>query len=432
MFIENNPYFRQYICPGGLWMQYRILVSCGLISAYNARNYLEIKVYPGLEVQLDSNSRNKLDENFYSNLHADLDVAIKNSSSTEDPLSALQLLREKLRLEISQQKLDTANSCNFLCKTMTTAIQKLLINEETIRQMKKKVTDISMMWADVLVKKGDSLAATQVFEEAVTENPSDAKLCYEAALFQLNQESSDIDAALLYFETCASAYLKIDIDVINLSELKKLFHYLLRLSDSLTDKHLSLLPEISWKIVGKNKAYLWMIYIVILDLSSESVNVILDYYEKAIVDVGDENDRRQIWLRYLLYRQHLASKLVESTTITVKMRQIWLKNFTAVIRRCITTCSPDLAIDELLSSDARFYDYTFHNQVASIYLSCFHTRQHISTAYNFLTDLMPYNVPLLLRACRHFLSFGDDSTIVSILWRITSTTLCQNMMIWKM
>nr|XP_039254918.1 uncharacterized protein LOC120331827 [Styela clava] len=39
--------------------------------------------------------------------------------------------------------------------------------------------------------------------------------------------------------------------------------------------------------------------------------------------------------------------------------------------------------------------------------------------------------PLLLRACRHFLSFGDDSTIVSILWRITSTTLCQNMMIWK-
>ncbi|XP_077970045.1 uncharacterized protein LOC144424535 [Styela clava] len=137
------------------------MLFSNISSAYNARNYLEIKVYPGLEVQLDSNSRNKLDENFYSNLHADLDVAIKNSSSTEDPLSALQLLREKLRLEISQQKLDTANSCNFLCKTMTNAIQKLLINEETIRQMKKGVTGISIIWADVLVKKGDSLSATQ-------------------------------------------------------------------------------------------------------------------------------------------------------------------------------------------------------------------------------------------------------------------------------
>ncbi|XP_077969860.1 uncharacterized protein LOC144424405 [Styela clava] len=77
-------------------------------SAFNARNYFGIKVYPGLEVQLDFNSRNKLDESFYSNLHADLDVAIKDSSSTEDPLSALQLLRERLRLEISQQKWDNA------------------------------------------------------------------------------------------------------------------------------------------------------------------------------------------------------------------------------------------------------------------------------------------------------------------------------------
>ncbi|XP_077970042.1 uncharacterized protein LOC144424534 [Styela clava] len=133
-------------------------------SACNARNYLGIKVYPGLEVQLDFISRNKLDESFYSNLHADLDVAIKNSSSNEDPLSALQLLRERLRLEISQQKWENAaNSCKFLCKTMTNAIQKLSINEETITQIKKGVTGISITWADVLVKKGDSLSATQVY-----------------------------------------------------------------------------------------------------------------------------------------------------------------------------------------------------------------------------------------------------------------------------
>ncbi|XP_077970049.1 uncharacterized protein LOC144424538 isoform X2 [Styela clava] len=65
-----------------LWLAYlnvlhfNTLPQCffpNMSSASNARNYLEIKVYPGLEVQLDSNSRNKLDENFYSNLHADLD-----------------------------------------------------------------------------------------------------------------------------------------------------------------------------------------------------------------------------------------------------------------------------------------------------------------------------------------------------------------------
>ncbi|XP_077970050.1 uncharacterized protein LOC144424539 [Styela clava] len=110
---------------------------------------------------------NELNFNYYNRqIFKDftiVEIAIKDSSSTEDPLSALQLLRERLRLEISQQKWDNAaNSCKFLCKTMTKAIQKLSINEETISQIKKGVTDISVLWADVLVKKGDSLAATQV------------------------------------------------------------------------------------------------------------------------------------------------------------------------------------------------------------------------------------------------------------------------------
>nr|XP_002123610.1 uncharacterized protein LOC100182384 isoform X3 [Ciona intestinalis] len=362
----------------------------------------------------------------------------------------MQLYKSLLELETSLKRWPAINTmCRRLIENLTMTDGS---NEADIPLKQTSVDHVWIMWAEAILQSKNPVMITQTFDRAITAAPHNAKLAFTAALYQLNSESRDIEAALLYLETCLGYYLDLeDMDSLLASELHQLYRNLLKHDAMLRPNVGGYKPRsLSTDQLELHKGYFWLSYCMLTDLViNEQLCApekpikqcnIFDLYEAALHDVIDLEHKKEIWIRYLLHFRSQPPSLCSSSSDRPDppLRFQWLKRLMALVKRCLFSvpCKAKLSHNALQSENRTvtyFTDYSFHNQVASIFLGCFPPQQ-LSVALTILTDVMPTNIPLVLRSAEELLRTEDHSSILSLTWGLTTgarSGICYNPTVWK-
>ncbi|XP_076825172.1 uncharacterized protein LOC143470765 isoform X3 [Clavelina lepadiformis] len=364
-----------------------------------------------------------------------------NNDSAQNSSALLPIYSSFIKFEAS---LDNWEEVATVCEK--------LLNVYNSSENYEDEKNVWLLWTDLFIQSQNTTLVTQVFDRAVTRFPESAELAYKAAIYQINCESRDLEAAMTYLESCISALVDLEgREGLSIVVLYKLYKQLLKHDACLkTAAQLKLRDGVTTAQVEREKTYLWLSYCLLTNLlqqsdfnSTEKSHKVPDLYETAIHSVSSVEDRKTIWLYYILHLRSTATAVsaAEKTSVADQRQQIiWFKRFTSIVRRCLQSMpcvyhSSICSDNNVVTGKPSYSDYTFHNQVVSIYLECF-TNGQASVAFSMLTDLMPANLPLVSRVAADYLKVRDNTSTSSLLWRITSSfgskERCCYAKLWKM
>ncbi|XP_006814725.1 zinc finger C3H1 domain-containing protein-like, partial [Saccoglossus kowalevskii] len=227
-----------------------------------------------------------------------------------------------------------------------------------------------------------------VFQEAISVNSSSLELCHIAASFELSQDNAA--SAISHLVKCVSRLFE-SHQLPNNPSAIDLYGQVLGQSISVENK----LPTVTSDIIAEGQVYLWLNYTLLLELYGDYSGAI-EAYETALYVLKNSHDVRKIWMQYLKYQ---CRRTASSQTMSREQ-----KTFTDLVNRCLITMATQ--VHPPYSSTFLWSDYSFHNNVISLYLSCV-KEDCWSAVYERYLRMMPDNAILALRWCQYEIRVGN-------------------------
>ncbi|XP_078000579.1 zinc finger C3H1 domain-containing protein-like [Glandiceps talaboti] len=268
---------------------------------------------------------------------------------------------------------------------MKTILGRYDAAETLLRQLLKDTPSVVELWlllADLKIQSDQSQQVRQVFKEAILENPASTELYYSAASYEYCQHSETTAKQLL--EQCVMTMYDTS-DFVQPMNTLDMYRKILGQTVSLESELPPLAKDIS-QLPTHQQVYLWLNYCLLLELNSDNSGTV-EAFETALYAVKNYKDVQRVWIQYLKYQ-------CRKTISSERDKRL----FTDLVNRCLVTMATQF--HPPFSSTSLWSDYSFHNNVIEMYLSCV-KEEYWSGTYERLLRMMPNNAVLALRACQH-------------------------------
>jgi len=275
------------------------------------------------------------------------------------------------------------------------------------------ILSIYTLWIETLLQSDQTQLIDQAFTEALQEFPTEVKIVYLYAQYNFHNGNDNI--ALQRLRQSLSQFVEIET---NDEDSDISTHKLVHCYEKLLDKE-TLHPDlkVDENIFNNNKAFLWLCYCLVyrnLPAVSHSAHhkKLMNLYESALEE--GRNNTHTVWIEYLIYYRSTCTLLDIHTrdkprNIIISARMSWYRTYLALLKRCLQT-----APCVFYHQGKKFTDYSFHQKAVHIFLDCF-KKEDLPMVDTILTDLMPSNIPILIKASKQLLKENDHVRLSALL-----------------
>jgi len=305
-------------------------------------------------------------------------------------LSALH--RSRILLELS-------------CHGLPQAIQ---LTEQCLQQRPYLVSVwlflVQLIVASTTVRQTVSSRVAQTVEQAVSQNPHSITL-FLAGVSALI-ECGDTDGALSFAERCPISLY--EVDELDSSSVDPNLLYCCLLGQPVPPSYKVpvLRPSVSRQFVSSEQANLWLCYCLLLDLQGAHDQA-TEAYRLSLSCLTRAMDISRLWLAFL--RRSVA---------VISHQLPWLSPGASSVDRTRRLCQQfEVDVDQALvslpvrrtlpHSTQTWDDYTAHNDVIQVRVSCLARADDVEGVYEKYLRLMPANAELALKTIDWLLSRRD-------------------------
>lgn len=245
--------------------------------------------------------------------------------------------------------------------------------------------------------KAASICST--VEKAVVSNPHSVTLFLAGTCALI--ECGETDSALNFAERCPISLFEVDQLDSTSVDPNLLYCCLLGQPVPLNYKTPPLRSDVSRQYVTDQQANLWLSYCLLLDLQGAHDQA-TETYHTALSCLTRTKDVRRLWFAFLrrtkavISRQLPWLKLADSSD---QKRKLW-HQFESDVGQALA-CLPVRC--SLPHSSQMWDDYTFHNEIIQLHVSCLSDSDSVQVLYEKYVSQMPGNVKLVLTSVGYLL-----------------------------
>ena len=280
---------------------------------------------------------------------------------------------------------------------------------DQVLEQRPYLTDVWLLLVQLILASHDNSTADQAVgicstvEKAVAINPHSVTLFLAGTCALI--ECGETDSALNFAERCPISLFEVDHLDSTSVDPNLLYCCLLGQPVPLNYKIPPLRSNVSRQYVADQQANLWLSYCLLLDLQGAHDQA-TETYHIALSCLTRTKDVRRLWFAFLrrtkaiISRQLLWLKLAYSSD---QKSKLW-HQFESDVGRALA-CLP--VRRSLPHSSQTWDDYTFHNEIIKLHVSCVSDTDSVQVLYEKYVNQMPGNVELVLTSVGYLL--GRDA-----------------------
>ena len=249
-------------------------------------------------------------------------------------------------------------------------------------------------------------SVSDTVDKALSGNPHAIELYLAGASALV--ECGDTEGALTFAERCPISLFEVDQLDSTSVDPNLLYCSLLGQTLPLGYKSPVMRSSVSPRYVADQQANLWLCYCLLLDLQGAHDQA-AEAYHLALGCATRTEDIRRLWLAFLRRSVALVSGQLPwlSPPASSDHRSKLWQEFESDVDRALASIPVRRSLPH---SDQTWDDYSYHNEVVRLHVSCISDPDVVRGLYEKYLRRMPGNVELVLTAIEYLSSRGKDST----------------------